>query len=220
MQHPFRVQNLFCPGLSIYILSTQFSLAWIVAMVCLRPRREMARYVFLIGDEDVMPAVIKPREKTTNLPYPIYSAMSIYRGHFFSKITHDRHPWLAREFEVWPKFYLRNCFAEYNNVLYCTSIYRDSIVLLYFCVSGHLFSWLIYFKLQSLVYNSKSHDIWNRRFRKCKIQVTTLSKCIENVVTTQTPLICICTPIYWTPLPYPEPFGKSREGIYIFDTNL
>ena len=31
-----------------------------------------------------------------------------------------------REFEVWPKFYLRSCC---NNMLYCTAFYQESIVL-------------------------------------------------------------------------------------------
>ena len=33
-----------------------------------------------------------------------------------------------REFEMWPKFYLRGCCDVCNNVLYSTAIYRESIV--------------------------------------------------------------------------------------------
>ena len=33
-----------------------------------------------------------------------------------------------REFEAWPKFYLRSCCAECNIVLYCNALYRESIV--------------------------------------------------------------------------------------------
>ena len=65
-----------------------------------------------------------------------YSALPIYRSHFFP-ITHERHPWLARkgevwvsflEFQFWPKVYLRICSAVCIIVLYCTAIYRESIL--------------------------------------------------------------------------------------------
>ena len=66
-----------------------------------------------------------------------HSALPISRGQFSP--NHSRKVPIARawgrntcvflEFEVWPKFYLRNCGVVCNNVLYSTAIYRESIVL-------------------------------------------------------------------------------------------
>ena len=48
-----------------------------------------------------------------------------------------------REFEIWPKFYTQSCCAGCNIVLYCTVIYRQSIVPQ---IYKHSFSWShIYF---------------------------------------------------------------------------
>ena len=48
--------------------------------------------------------------------------------------TPRAHPWgpamgVFGEFELWPKFYLRNCCVVCNEMLYCTAICRHAIVL-------------------------------------------------------------------------------------------
>ena len=65
------------------------------------------------------------------------SALPISRDHFSpnnSRKTSIARPlgWgmgVVREFQVWPKFYLRSCCAGCNIVLYCTAIYWDSIIM-------------------------------------------------------------------------------------------
>ena len=67
--------------------------------------------------------------------YNVYIALSISRGHFSpnkSRKIPIARPWgrgmgVFREFEVWPKFYHRNC-AVCNDVSYCTAMYRESIL--------------------------------------------------------------------------------------------
>ena len=66
-----------------------------------------------------------------------YSALPTSRGHFSphnSRKTLIARPLgrgmgVFREFEMWPKFYIQSCCAVCNIVLYCTVIYRESIVL-------------------------------------------------------------------------------------------
>ena len=41
-----------------------------------------------------------------------------------------------REFEVWPKFYLRSC-AECNITLYCIALYRESILCIPYVAWGY-----------------------------------------------------------------------------------
>ena len=67
----------------------------------------------------------------------IHSALPISRCHFSP--NNSRRTPIARllgrdmdvilEFEVLPKVYIRNGCVEWNIVLYCTAIYRESIVL-------------------------------------------------------------------------------------------
>ena len=67
----------------------------------------------------------------------IYSVLPISRGHFSP--NNSRRTPIARslgwdmdvilEFEVLPKFYIRNWCVGWNIVLYCTAIYPESIVL-------------------------------------------------------------------------------------------
>ena len=66
-----------------------------------------------------------------------YSALPISRGHFYfnnSRKTAIARPSgrgmaVFRKFEIWSKFCLRSCCSVCNIVLYCTAIYRGSIVL-------------------------------------------------------------------------------------------
>ena len=65
-----------------------------------------------------------------------YSALPIYRGLFPPKNSRKtpiarplgRGMVVSREFLVWPQFYLRIYYAMCSIVLYCTAIYRESIV--------------------------------------------------------------------------------------------
>ena len=76
----------------------------------------------------------------------MYSALPISRGHFTpynSRKTPIARPLgrgmgVFRESECWSKFYLRSCCAVCNFVLYCTAIYRESIVFYRWC-------WTFYF---------------------------------------------------------------------------
>ena len=66
----------------------------------------------------------------------LYSALPISCGHFSSNNSRNtpiacprgRGMGVFCEFERWPKFYFRIACAVGNNVLYCTAIYRASIV--------------------------------------------------------------------------------------------
>ena len=75
----------------------------------------------------------------------IYSALPISRCHFSpnnsrrTPITRSlgRDMDVILEFEILPKFYIRNGCAEWNIVLYCTAIYRESRVLCSFVVKWY-----------------------------------------------------------------------------------
>ena len=64
-----------------------------------------------------------------------YTRFLLSHGHFSPNSSRKIH--LARplerdmgvffELEMWPKYYIRSCCAEYNMVLCCTAIYREYI---------------------------------------------------------------------------------------------
>ena len=87
---------------------------------------------------------LQPRDNSSEwlAKYDWYSARPIYRGPSphpppnNSRKTAIAHPQgrdmgVFHEFEVWPKFYLRNNCIVCNIVLYCTVMYRKSIVLIW-----------------------------------------------------------------------------------------
>ena len=65
-----------------------------------------------------------------------YTAFPIYRGNFSPNNSRKapiarqlgRGMGVLREFEMWPKLFHRSCCTVCNIVLYCTAIYRESIV--------------------------------------------------------------------------------------------
>ena len=66
-----------------------------------------------------------------------YSALPISHGHFSpnnSRKTPMARPFgrdmgVFRELKIWPKFRIRSCCTVCNIVLYCTVIYRESIIM-------------------------------------------------------------------------------------------
>ena len=95
-----------------------------------------------------------PVMKMNNYYKMLYSALPISRGHCSphnSRKTLIARPLgrgmgVFREFEMWPKFYLRKCCAVCNIVFYCTAIYRESIVLGYWILKQ---LWTCFFVVQT-----------------------------------------------------------------------
>ena len=76
-------------------------------------------------------------QRFMSFTYTHYSVLPIPRAHFSPNKSWNtpidrpqrRGVGVFCEFEEWPKFYLRGCCALCENVLHCTAIYWESIVL-------------------------------------------------------------------------------------------
>ena len=86
---------------------------------------------------DTSHSELAPESRHVKFLCCLYSALPISCGHFSPnnpRKPHKARPWgrcmcVFREFEMSPKFYLRSYCIGCNNVLYCTAIYQETIVL-------------------------------------------------------------------------------------------